>query len=394
MHIFNSPRFSLPTNSKASESPNNSKSNEFNVTILDNKVLLVRLATELDRVAHELRGAIDQLRQDPAGFIRSMSVTAVHLVRRQLTPTNLVGYTSALLVITSVVLLITTFERRYEHPNAKIITEEIERPLLLVLTPNVEGRARIYPSSPGRVGLTAGTGEGSSPVPAHAQGGGSGGAQDSLPEQEGKVPQPSEVPAVIPIDSPKYAPSLPAAGVDLDPKLWADVNFPRYGNPYSQVAFRSHGPGDDGGIGSKNGFGIGDGSGNGLGDGNNGNTGGGNRQIGYGGSGGNTGDGEASDGFARSGYGGGFDERVRLIAKPEPHYTEEARRQGIVGTVVLRVIFSNTGEITQIRTIQGLPLGLTERAIAAAREIRFISAKKNGRPVSVYMQLEYNFNLY
>jgi protein TonB len=321
-------------------------------------------------------------------------VTAVKAIRRQLTPSNLVGYTSALLVIISLVLLITSFERRYDRHTTKEITEETEKPVLLVLTPGGEGRASIYPRSPGRVGVSQGRGEGSAPLPARAQGGGSGGAGALLPERVGKVPQPSEVPAVIPIEPPKYAPSLPAAGVDLDPKLWADVNFPVYGNPYSQATFRSHGPGDDGGIGSKNGFGIGDGSGNGLGDGDNGNTGGGSRQIGYGGDGGNGGGGVGSRGSATPGYGGGFDERVRLLVKPEPHYTEEARRQGVVGTVTLRVIFSSTGEVTQIRTINGLPLGLTERAIAAAREIKFVPAKKDGRPVSVSMQLEYNFNLY
>jgi hypothetical protein len=37
---------------------------------------------------------------------------------------------------------------------------------------------------------------------------------------------------------------------------------------------------------------------------------------------------------------------------------------------------------------------LTERAIAAARQIKFNPATKNGRAVSVYMNLEYNFNLY
>ena len=33
-------------------------------------------------------------------------------------------------------------------------------------------------------------------------------------------------------------------------------------------------------------------------------------------------------------------------------------------------------------------------AIAAARMIKFVPAMKGGRPVSTYMQLEYNFNLY
>jgi protein TonB len=83
-----------------------------------------------------------------------------------------------------------------------------------------------------------------------------------------------------------------------------------------------------------------------------------------------------------------------VLAKPEPQYTEDARRNLIMGTVVLRVVFSRTGEVTNIRAVHALPFGLTERAIAAARLIRFRPATRDGRPVNVYMQLEYNFNLY
>ena len=61
---------------------------------------------------------------------------------------------------------------------------------------------------------------------------------------------------------------------------------------------------------------------------------------------------------------------------------------------MLRAVFSSSGEVIQIRALNTLPFGLTERAIAAARLIRFVHAMKNGRPVSVFMQLEYNFNLY
>jgi hypothetical protein len=52
------------------------------------------------------------------------------------------------------------------------------------------------------------------------------------------------------------------------------------------------------------------------------------------------------------------------------------------------------GQVEQIRAVQSLPFGLTERAIAAARQIKFLPATKGGRPVAVYMQLQYNFNLY
>ena len=36
--------------------------------------------------------------------------------------------------------------------------------------------------------------------------------------------------------------------------------------------------------------------------------------------------------------------------------------------------------------------GLTERAIEAAKRIKFTPAMKDGKPVSVWMQLEYNFS--
>ena len=88
------------------------------------------------------------------------------------------------------------------------------------------------------------------------------------------------------------------------------------------------------------------------------------------------------------------DRKARLGMKPEPSYTEEARQNSITGTVILKVVFSRNGSITNIRTVSGLPYGLTERVIDAARKIKFIPAIKNGKYVSMWYQLEYNFNLY
>lgn len=88
------------------------------------------------------------------------------------------------------------------------------------------------------------------------------------------------------------------------------------------------------------------------------------------------------------------DQRVRVTKKPEPSYTREARKRGIQGTVVLRCIFDSTAQITHLHVVSGLPYGLTDRAIQAARKIRFTPALKDGHPVSMWMQLEYNFSLY
>ena len=88
------------------------------------------------------------------------------------------------------------------------------------------------------------------------------------------------------------------------------------------------------------------------------------------------------------------DRKIRLGMKPEPSYTESARANQITGTVVLKAVFPSNGMVTNILVVSGLPNGLTERAIDAARKIKFIPAMKDGKYVSIWMQLEYNFNLY
>src|SRR4030095_9270502 len=86
--------------------------------------------------------------------------------------------------------------------------------------------------------------------------------------------------------------------------------------------------------------------------------------------------------------------KARVISKPEAGYTEDARKNQITGTVVLKAIFSSSGQVTSITAVKPLPYGLTEKRIAAARSIRFVPAVKDGHNVSQYMQLEYTFNLY
>lgn len=88
------------------------------------------------------------------------------------------------------------------------------------------------------------------------------------------------------------------------------------------------------------------------------------------------------------------DTKARLLSKPEPSYTDKAKKNQVVGTVILKAVFSASGKVTNIRVAQSLPDGLTERAIAAARQIKFIPASREGKFVSMWMQLEYNFNLY
>lgn len=82
-----------------------------------------------------------------------------------------------------------------------------------------------------------------------------------------------------------------------------------------------------------------------------------------------------------------------VVVKPDPMYTEEARQNRITGTVVLKVVLSSDGSVVNIRTVAGLPYGLTTRSIEAARKIKFVPAVKDGKFVSMFMQLAYDFNL-
>jgi hypothetical protein len=66
----------------------------------------------------------------------------------------------------------------------------------------------------------------------------------------------------------------------------------------------------------------------------------------------------------------------------------------LIHPVVLRAVFSSSGAVTSIHPVSELPDGLTDKAIAAAQQIRFIPAIKDGRFVSMWIQLEYNFNLF
>jgi len=86
--------------------------------------------------------------------------------------------------------------------------------------------------------------------------------------------------------------------------------------------------------------------------------------------------------------------KARVLSKPEPRYTEAARTASILGTVVLVAIFAADGTVTNVVVLRSLPFGLTERCLEAAKRIKFTSATKDGKLVSTFIQLEYNFNLY
>jgi TonB family protein len=363
---------------------------EYQPTIIETRFLFRRLLIQIAFLRDELKRGWIEFKKNPVDYTTETTRHLFHRLRILVSTPNVLPATLiAFAAITCAILVMVLFNKTPSNPrdvasnaeNEELTIVEVSKPLDAINNPSM-GK-----DGPGRVGFQNKKGEGSGQSQKLAQGGGGGGNHDPNPAQVGKIPPASPIPAAIPTRPPINPPTLPVAGIDIDPALWKDIKAPVYGDPRSKSEIESKGPGEGEGIGTKRGTGIGEGDGPGVGPGEKGNMGGGSRQLGCCDPGG------GSDRDGQTFAGSQVEQRARVF-KPEPQYTEEARRNQVTGTVMLRVIFSSNGDVAQIRAVRTLPFGLTERAITAARQIKFVPAIKGGRPVSVFMQLEYNFNLY
>ncbi len=168
-------------------------------------------------------------------------------------------------------------------------------------------------------------------------------------------PPPAPVPLPQVVAPVATAPAEPRdrAGVLNDPPLESD----------------SHGPGSGSGAGSGQGTGIGEGTGSGIGPGSGGGTGGGPYRPGSG------------------------ITPPAIVREVKPDYTEDARRRGIEGDVVLEIIVRADGGVGNVTLLHGLGSGLDQRAIEAVRQWRFSPARRFGTPVDVVVEVAVEFKL-
>jgi len=80
--------------------------------------------------------------------------------------------------------------------------------------------------------------------------------------------------------------------------------------------------------------------------------------------------------------------------KPDPAYTEEARKAKIEGTVTLAVTIDAQGDVTNCQVTNGLDKGLDEQAIKTVRTWKFKPALRDGIPVAVRVTARVNFKLF
>ena len=79
---------------------------------------------------------------------------------------------------------------------------------------------------------------------------------------------------------------------------------------------------------------------------------------------------------------------------PDPQYTDEARQAKLQGTVTLRVLVGSDGRASQIQIMQGIGLGLDDRAAQSVRTWKFVPAHDAARrPVPAWINIEVVFRL-
>jgi periplasmic protein TonB len=195
--------------------------------------------------------------------------------------------------------------------------------------------------------------------------GGGGGQKGPTPVSKGELPkfadQQITPPKAPPLEEPKIRMPDPTIEVQKDLKM-ATSPMPNLGLPTSPLLGAS--------MGNGNGTGIGSGSGTGLGPGSGGNYGGGLKQV-----------------------GGGVSAPV-LVREVEPEFSEEARKAKTAGNVLVNLWVDEQGNPQHVRVLRGVGMGLDEKAVAAVKQYKFKPAMEGGKPVTVELNIEVNFQIF
>ena len=83
-----------------------------------------------------------------------------------------------------------------------------------------------------------------------------------------------------------------------------------------------------------------------------------------------------------------------LLYAPDPEYSEEARKAGYQGTVMMSFVVDKAGIPKNIQITKPAGLGLDEKSVEAVSAWKFEPGQKEARPVSVELEVETSFRLY
>jgi len=181
-----------------------------------------------------------------------------------------------------------------------------------------------------------------------------------------EIPSRGSVPLLPPRRTVNPTPELPVPSSVFDPNApQFPVPVTNLGLPWMKDDSNSAGPGKDHGFGSGKKGGMGDDEGPGVGQGDS--------------------------------YNGPYANIVTRPACaycPDPQYTDEAREAKLQGKVTLRVLVGADGRASQIQIVQGIGMGLDDRAVQSVRAWKFVPAQDAARhTVPTWVTIEVVFRL-
>jgi protein TonB len=199
-----------------------------------------------------------------------------------------------------------------------------------------------------------------------AEGSGSGSGHDSRPTTQGNLPPLSSIQLLKPSLPQNRNPEMPVPPTILEasaPRVLTAVD--NMGLPWMPEQNNSSGRGKGHTVGDGPGESIGDMPGDGVGQG-------------------------PTSGIYHPGT-----TLPSCVYCPDPQYTDEAREAKLQGKVTLEVLVGSDGRAAKIRVVQGIGLGLDERAEQAIRGWKFVPARDAARrAVPAWVTVEAFFRLF
>jgi len=85
---------------------------------------------------------------------------------------------------------------------------------------------------------------------------------------------------------------------------------------------------------------------------------------------------------------------IDLSPSIRPEYTDQARAEGITGTLTLEIIIADSGEVLQARSVgKKLGFGLEEQAVSTYRRKKFAPSILDGKAITVKVLVPIRFSL-
>ena len=82
------------------------------------------------------------------------------------------------------------------------------------------------------------------------------------------------------------------------------------------------------------------------------------------------------------------------VSMPDPEYTKEARKDKVSGKVLVNLLVDEQGNPTHVRVVRGIGHGLDAKAIEAVSRYKFKPAMEDGKPVTVALTVQVNFQIF